>query len=350
MQFRNSRLGSLTNFLCMRAFSRELKLEILGEIGIAQSYEQVAAKLDQIPLNISRTTWHNWWIGRSFPEGDNLKTLYREFPELVAKWLVAPPNNRIQRYLIALDLTSTYKIKDFHLIAAGVGKNEPPHGHIAADKILRQIHAEWRPDYSGIISLRSIPEREGVDWSSERYKHFNFKYKVDTKQHLPVGVFLGPASELSSPASRRSCELYEPVNPFSIINFMLSYAVETNLPDPGLKQAFIFDFLAVICCALKIMKEQSPGKIIENSEMSKIFLLSTNYFWDEELEDDFSGDYWTLNHTFVGHFLSYLETFIDSGLLTDSWVLFAELKHIHYESLQITGLTLKEIVELFQSI
>jgi hypothetical protein len=347
-RFRNSRLKSPTNFLCMRAFSRELKGKLIGEIGGAQNYERVTAKLDQIPLNISRTTWHNWWVGNSFPEGKNIKTLSKEFPELVDKWLASPPNNRIQRHFISLDLTKLHKIKDFHLVAAGLKTNDPAKIHIAAEKILCQIHSEWHPDYLGVISLPSIPEREGVDWSSERYKDYNFSCRKDPKQDYPVGTLLGPSSELWSPASRRSLQLYEAINPFSLLKFMLAYAVETNLPDPGLKQAFIFDFLSAINCSLVFMQTMSPGNIVENDEISRVFFLSQNFFWDEELKEDFEGPYWRLNHAFVGDFLTYLETFIEQDLLNNSWELFAELKSIYYQSLEITGLSQRELIQFFE--
>jgi hypothetical protein len=342
--FRNSRLNAPSNLLCMNAFSRELKNELIGKISDGQEYEKVKIKLQLLPINVSATTWHNWWNGISMPEGDNLKFLRGKFPEIVDKWFASPPNNRIQRHFFTLDLVKTVKVKEFHRAAFPSKMTAKATIDEVATLILGEIHNEWHPNYFGEINLTSPKERTGVDCYSKRALLKETTFLKDQRDKISIGITLGPESELSLPASHKTRRNFEPINPFSVLKFMLAYAIQTNLPDPGLKQAFIFDFLTAIIAALVMMSSASPGNIVENADISMIFLLSQNFFWGEE---DFNDPFWLLNHPFVGHFLPYLETFIEEENLNQSWELFAELKSIYYQSLEITGKSQKELIDFF---
>ena len=71
--------------------------------------------------------------------------------------------------------------------------------------------------------------------------------------------------------SRETAIRLEPLNPSSVLAYLLRYAAETRLPDPALKQAFILDFLTAVNACLCLLQMVAPDRPEHRGRPGQIF-------------------------------------------------------------------------------
>ena len=154
------------------------------------------------------------------------------------------------------------------------------------------LHHDWAPQYRGEIFLPGPPARAGLSRAVRARRA-----KRDPRAEIPIGLIKGPPSRLRALATPEAGILHEPLNPSSILAFMLRYGVESGLPDPGLKEAFVLDFLTAMAACLCLVQIIAPHRIHEWGRPGQIFFACQEFFWTEDYG---RGDpLWILNEPYA---------------------------------------------------
>lgn len=339
---RSVRQKGIAAFLASRCFSREFKTYILGADN--QHREQFVRFENElrkkIDWTISEATWHKWWTGRTRPNANALMHIENHFPELVAKWFELDSKDRLARHINALDFPWLAKNKSVE------------ESYVSAYIILERIHEEWSPGIVGVLAIPGPEERCGVNWRNARYRAksahlFEFDDDVDVRQKIKIGSVIGPPSELQKRVGK-SAQYHESANPFSSLAFMLSYAVETRLPDPGLKLAFVLDFMTVVLAALQIFIITSPESVIKNGRPARICMAAREFFWFEHVDDWNHDPLWQFNNAFTRCFEPVIGELLGEYDELDTWDLFFELRQEYFDALKLTGMAMKKLQHHFQ--
>jgi hypothetical protein len=209
-----------------------------------------------------------------------------------------------------------------------------------SENILSRIHREWRPDFGGYIDLPSVRERKGVNWDCDRVEFGTLKKaKKDPRQDISIGLIKGPRSLLRIRANKFH---YESISPSSSLFYMFRYAAESGLPDPGLKQAFILDFLTAQIAASVMMNIMHPESILENGRPARLFLSIYEFFWNDKIPEtalNYNG-----NNEFELYLAPRLEEIYPGFEPCETWDLMNVLKEIYYDTLSITGLSTDDMM------
>jgi hypothetical protein len=288
-------------------------------------------------VSIPKSTWDNWWNGVTFPNSTYEEVLDYFFPKLLHKWMYRDSTfDRLQCNLSAIDLG--------WIEASG----NPEKAFKEAKKILETIHADWLPGRRGKIMLPGPKEREGVDWSGHKIALFNpnaehiwtkEKFELDPRTEIPLGLSKKVRSALSEYAGRSSSSL-DLNAPSSILSFMVQYAIETGLPDPGLKQAFILDFMSA-AFALKTMLWIQTGGQFELGRQSSYQFRTINDF----IFNDFIHPFDPAKHMNTID-LNDTEEFIcsfNAEPSEEACELFLELRTIYFDCFNFLNQTPREI-------
>ncbi len=310
-----------SNRLCTRGFARELKVALIGAIGEAPEYPQVErAFYERTGAELGRATWHGWWHGSRLPNATYRAIVDKAFPGLASKWLYRSlDQDRLQGHLSALDLV---------WIGA---KHSIEESRAEAWEFLCAIHQDWAPHYHGEIFLPGPPAREGLGRTFRSQRS-----RPDPRAVIPIGRIKGPPSRLRALATSDAAMLHEPLDPSSILAFMFCYGVESGLPDPGLKEAFILDFLAAAVACLCLVQIIAPHRIHDWGRCGQIFFACQAFFWEEDYGQ---GDpLWILNEPFARGIAPLLDEMAIVHDYAETQALFHELKEMYYATLAITGL------------
>jgi hypothetical protein len=117
---------------------------------------------------------------------------------------------------------------------------------------------------------------------------------------------------------------------------MLRYGVESGLPDPGLKEAFVLDFLTAMEACLCLEQIIAPHRIHEWGRPGQIFFACQEFFWTEDYR---RGDpLWILNEPYARMLSPLLDEMAIEHDYGETQSLFGDLKQTYYATLAINGL------------
>ena len=196
---------------------------------------------------------------------------------------------------------------------------------------LLTLHHDWAPQYRGEIFLPGPPARAGLGRTVRARGA-----KRDPRAEIPIGLIKGPPSRLRAVGTPQADILHEPLNPSSILAFMLRYGVESGLPDPGLKEAFVLDFLTAAAACLCLVQIIAPHRIHDWGRPGQIFFACQDLFWAEEYGRD--DPVWFLNEPYARMMAPLLAEMAIEYDYAETQSLFQELKATYYATLGITGL------------
>jgi hypothetical protein len=307
-----------TNGLCARGFARELKLALLGAAGDTPNYPEVErAFRDATGADLGRATWHGWWHGQRLPNATYRTLVDNALDGLATRWLYRSlEHDRLQAHLCALD---------FKWLAV----HQPAVARAEAWEVLWTLHRDWAPAPTGEIALPSLIRKP----RRTRRK----KGKLD-----PHATSFGRSKGASAQLTRRSTDLgvsaHEPLNPSSILLFLMRYAFESGLPDPGLKQAFVLDFLTGAAAAVCLVQIIAPERIDDWGLPGRIFSAMRPHFWPTA-DDEQAG----LDALFVAYIEPLLKMTATICAEKEAMELLRELKTAYYDTLGVTGLSEREL-------
>lgn len=326
--------GSATP-LSVRAFARELQGAILGRTFDEPKHSRIEKRFEEITGSpLEKGTWGKWWNQGAMP-----KTLYNKlqehFPELHKKWLSPEISNRLRLFVSALDAQS---------------EADQEISLELSNDILNSIHSDWFPHNNGTISIpASVELYKSNSWHNDR------REVSPAATFIPKGLGKNNLLAIGNKASYNARQQYEVINPSSILPFLLSYAVETELNGNDLKQAFVFDLMSSVMSLLTIMFIEGNGDIFQSGKTASLAYSCYEFFVAEELdnEDDNSFNLWEV---FYGQLTPLILEFSPAyntlngekraQKLAKITVLFFELRHLFHISLQISGLYRHEIIAI----
>ena len=286
---------------------------------------------------ISSSTWANWWNEVSFPGATYEAVLEFFFPKLLYRWMYRDPSfDRLQCNLSAIDLG--------WIEASG----NPEKAFKEAQQILETIHADWLPARRGKIMLPGPKKRAGVDWSGHRIALFipnaehigtKEKFKLDPRTEIPIGFSKKVRSAISENAKESSSAL-DLNAPSSILKFMVQYAVESGLPDPGLKQAFILDFMSAALALKTMLWIQTGGQFELGRESSYQFRVINDFIFNDFIFPFQPGKH--MNTVDLNDAEEFVFSF-DVEPTEDACALFIELRSIYFDCFGFLNQTPREI-------
>lgn len=322
-----------TDLLRSRAFARELKKAVLGFAGWKPDYPLISLELEKNGrlVTFAAASWNDWWHGRRIPNTAIRNSFDHHYDRIASLWLEPHcTRHRIVTLFSAIDFA-----------------HAPESNSAELWQLLMQLQREWQPDLKGFILLPSSKERQGFDWRKEELVGTNFgaNWQPDQRAALPIGFVKGPRTALRFPASRTLQALYQPLSPVSLLHFMLGYALENGLDEPGLKEAFILDFLTVLLAVHSLIISHDSLAYSRPNKYGQIAKSCMEFFFDEDYgyEDHFVVE----NHP-IAHVLSCAITLGVEFDQDAAWRLLEELKSKFFETLCQSGLTQKELLHFLQ--
>lgn len=343
-----------TDPLRSRIFARELKLRVLGPpIGSDPEFPKIEKALarrgwpkdkaldnDERDL-LNKGKFGAWWNGKNVPQSASRIFFDSHFDGLAHLWIDTHiDKNRLACHLYALDLA-------FLIRGVKPAASEKVHGEIWS--VIRRIHTEWRPRFNSEISIPSVSARAGIDWRRHQMAKRQFKSircEPDPRAEIPVGLEKGPISDLSSRASD-IVTLYNTLNPSSIHGFMLAYAVRTGLPDPGLMQAWVIDFLTVTV-ALYALVVRIPESVTGYGAEGVLCIRLFEFFFDEDV--GYTDPLWYVNHPIacIAERLEEMMGELDIGVV---WRVLAEARFTYFDTLvSASGLSETSLLKFLRNI
>jgi hypothetical protein len=317
-----------SNPLCIRAFARELQAALIGEVGKKPQYPEVERAFQKrTGAELGKATWSEWWNGRRVPNATYRTLIDTAFKNLASKWLYRSlEENRLQRYLSALDLGWLYD------------HESPDDAETEAWAFLMAVVHDWAPyPVEGTLFPEAVA-RGGLVGDRRRKK------RPRPRQVIPLfHKRKGVAARLDLEVSRDTAILLEPLNPSSVLLYLLRYAAETQLPDPALKQAFILDFLTAVNACLCLLQMVAPHRPEHWGRPGQIALACDDLFWLPDLSRD--DPFWELSEPFGQCIWPLLEEMKVGADLDKTRRLFYELKESYYASMAVTGLDAESVLD-----
>lgn len=270
------------------AFAVELQKIHLGKIH--HEIDNINGKMAlKIGLH-APSTYGRWLTGENLPNKDIWPYLEKTYPDAFQRWLYPTPDNRWTRHWTALDFKTLLFTKGEKTVKS------------QAMLFLNEIANDWRPQ-DGCIKLKGPKPRGGVSY---KYKYIKSTKGLsrqlinDERQEITIGFKLEAKGALLLNPSLETAKIFEPEYPQSIIPYMLAYAAESGLPDPGLKDAFVFDLLTAVICASTLRFLNGHVDIFNRSNLHYTFLSCHEFFWSDldwnnADEDQSSAPYEVLN-------------------------------------------------------
>ncbi len=308
-----------TNGLCARGFARELQLAFLGAAGDAPHYPEVErAFRDATGADLGRATWHGWSHGQRLP-------MPRTGPSSTTPSTVLRRDGSIAR-------SST----------TGCRRTSAP----STSSGSQSTSPAWRGRKRGRFCGRCTGSGRRRAPEESRYRRcFSNPRRARRKkgkQLDPHPASFGRSKGTTLPLTQRSTDLgvsaHEPLNPSSILLFLMRYAFESGLPDPGLKQAFVLDFLTGSAAAACLVQIIAPERVDDWGLPGRIFMAMRPHFWSTASDEQVGLD---------ALFVAYIEPLLKmtATMCPDekAMELLPELKAAYYNSLGVTGLSEREL-------
>jgi len=339
-----------TNKLCRKALIREHKYLLTGSLKdkpefplflrlfrkkYKSNFEKVNSKQLAQTIELDKSVYSRWYDGKTFPDDLHICQLDTASPGISSKWLNRGyETNRIQSHLSSLDIK--YLHENY---SSSQALDE-------AYKVLVMIYSQWKPGPFEILSIPSSPEREGLNWKMHNLALEGFcNLKPDLRTEVSVGMELGPYSDLSIKANNKTINLYSPTDPLSVIPYMLAYAIQSKLPDPGLKEAFIFDFLTAVTASNILMGHHSPGNTLKCGMPASILNACKRFFWGE----DFVASNENMYSRMPISSFEYIFDELGIPIEPDNGDFLKELKTIYFKTLSKSGESTSDLLKMFEN-
>jgi hypothetical protein len=164
----------------------------------------------------------------------------------------------------------------------------------------------------------------------------------DPRETIAIGRVKGPPSPLNVLANPATTFLHEPLNASSVLPFMVRYAVESGLPDPGLKEAFVLDFLTAVAAAMCLVGIVAPHRSRAWGRAGEVCFAAKGLFWTAD--NDRCAPDSTFGEPFTTTFKPMLDEMAVPFDYRETRSLFNRLNETYYATLAVTGMDRQEMV------
>lgn len=302
-----------------RIFTRELQEYFSISQGPNPAYNKIRSALKELSSEkISASTWNAWWHGQRMPNSSMKATLNELTNNLAGKWLEpSMVTNRLSRHLCCFDLPSITKKQGSRAALA------------KAWEILNSVSESWRINSRNEVEINGDRPITSNDLLSLRFPH---AVKAgDSQPHLPdLGLDMGAQRTLFMLATKDVKQQKDPLNPSSIIPFLVGFGIQARDSESGVNNCITLDLATAVICSLIILINNGHTRSTsgETGELAyDLFeLLESDDEWFRKramplslyLDDKFSTD---SALDFLTDFrLTYLEIINQASGLTDQEV------------------------------
>lgn len=309
------------NTLRIRIFARQLQRSLLGEIKDNPCYREVIGALTDKglpPSKLAASSWNDWWHGKRSPNVSTRAELNSITSNLATKWLEpCLVNNRLACHLCCFDLAITRQKYG----------EEKAINH--AWEILQTVHQDWQVNVRGEVTILNGTARsthEALDLTT---------MALHTSRATPKTILIDMdktnTCRLLARASSFTCNHYEPLNPSSIIPFLLCYALEAMHSETGQDETISIDLTSAIYACVFLLNARKYTHSNSGTVGKAAFALLDFWLNDNEVSE---SDLWGLNHA-LGDITGDLE--LDNLIA---------LRDTYREVMKLSGLSVTELGNL----
>lgn len=309
------------NTLRIRIFTRLLQRSLLGETKENPYYREVIGVLTDKGLPASKlaaSTWNDWWHGKRSPSISTRAELNSITNNLASKWLEPSlVNNRLACHLSCFDLANVWK---------KFGQEKAIN---RAWEILQTVHQDWQVNVRGEVTILNGAARSAHE-ALDSTIVASYTPRATPKTIL-IDMDKTSTCRLLARASSFTCNHYEPLNPSSIIPFLLCYALEAMHSETGLDETISIDLTSAIYACVFLLHARQYTYSNSGSVGKAAFALLDFWINDNEVSE---SDLWTLNHA-LGEITGDLE--LDNLIA---------LRDTYREAMKLSGLSVTELGNL----
>lgn len=309
------------NTLRIRIFARQLQQSLLGAIKDNPCYRDVIGALTDKGLPASKlaaSSWNDWWHGKRSPNISTRAELNSITNNLASKWLEPSlVNNRLACHLCCFDLANVWK---------KFGQEKAIN---RAWEILQTVHQDWQVNIRGEVTVfngvgrspRETMAMQGIPGKPLKLVSKKTIINLDKNKHF----------RLLNNANALTANLYEPLNPSSIIPFLLCYALEAMHSETGLDETISIDLTSAIYACVFLLNARQHTHSNSGAVGKAAFALLDFWLNDNEVSE---SDLWGLNHA-LGDITGDLE--LDNLIA---------LRDTYREVMKLSGLSVTELGNL----
>ncbi|MGN0921112.1 MAG: hypothetical protein ACI4NJ_05205 [Cellvibrio sp.] len=285
-----------------RVFTRLLQEQMLGEVKEKPSFSVCIEKLDlkgfesvrpakkktnnatpdenTDKCQISKSAWSAWWYGSREISASYRAAFNAVTNNLASKWLEpCLVNNRLACHLCCFDLD---------VIGGKYGKDKAIN---RAWEILQTVHQDWQVNIRGEVTIfngmerspREVTAIKGIPGKPLKLVSKKTIINLDKNKHF----------RLLTNANPLTVNHYEPLNPSSIIPFLLCYALEAMHSETGLGETISIDLTSAIYACVFLLNARQYTYSNSGAVGKAAFALLDFWLNDNEASE---SDLWTLNH------------------------------------------------------
>ena len=305
----------------IRIFTRLLQRSLLGEIKENPYYREVIGALTDKGLPTSKlaaSSWNDWWHGKRSPNVSTRAELNSITSNLATKWIEpCLVNNRLACHLSCFDLADIWQ------------KHGQEKAITRAWEILQTVHQDWQVNIRGEVTIFNGMERsprevmaiKGIPGKPLKLVSKKTIINLDKNKHFRL---LNNANPLTT-------NHYEPLNPSSIIPFLLCYALEAMYSETGLDETISIDLTSAIYACVFLLNARQYTYSNSGAVGKAAFALLDFWLNNNEVSE---SDLWGLNHA-LGDITGDLE--LDNLIA---------LRDTYREVMKLSGLSVTELGNL----
>lgn len=288
------------NPLRPRVFTRLLQKQLLGEVKETpccndcfikmdlKGFESVRPAKKKKPADNNSTeekattpksAWSAWWYGNREVSVSYRAAFNAVTNNLASKWLEpCLVNNRLACHLCCFDLG---------VIGEKYGKDKAIN---RAWEILQTVHQDWQANVRGEVTILNGATRSA-------YEALDLTIAAPyTPRAAPKTILIdmdkASTCRLLARASSFTCNHYEPLNPSSIIPFLLCYALEAMHSETGLDETISIDLTSAIYACVFLLNARQYTYSNSGAVGKAAFALLDFWLNDNEVSE---SDLWALS-------------------------------------------------------
>lgn len=327
------------NPLRPRIFTRLLQKQLLGEVKETPSCNDCFIKMDLKGFESVRpakkkkpadnnwpdekstapkSAWSAWWYGTREVSVSYRAAFNAVTNNLASKWLEpCLVNNRLACHLCSFDL---------EVIEKKYGKDKAIN---RAWEILQTVHRDWQVNVRGEVTILNGTARSP-------HEALNLTIMAPytsgaTPKTILIDMDKTSTCRLLARASHFTCNHYEPLNPSSIIPFLLCYALEAMHSETGLGETISIDLTSAIYACVFLLNARQYTHSNSGAVGKAAFGLLDFWLNNNEVSE---SDLWALNHA-LGDMTGDLE--LDNLIA---------LRNTYREVMKLSGLSVTELGNL----
>jgi hypothetical protein len=269
---------------------------------------------DQIP----KSSWSAWWYGTREVSASYRVAFNAVTNNFATKWLEPSlVTNRLACHLCCFDLANIWQ------------KQGQEKAVRRAWEILQTVHHDWSVNIRGEVAILNGTVRSAHQVLD--LKGFTNNRSTTIQKSITIDLDKANACRLIQNAGPFTLNYYDPLNPSSIIPFLICYALEAMHSEKNLDQTISIDLTSALYTCVFLLSARQRTASSSGSIGKAAFALLDFWFDANDVNED---NLWTLTHA-LGDMTGDLE--LDNLIV---------LRETYREVMKLSGLSVTELCKL----